>query len=1035
TPSLSIELEDHKVPIQTIQRRSRPSSPTKRKEIRRRSAFGQDIDPSIHTCSNISNESPDHAITSATSELLLNRSDSGKNTDLSECSTNTEDYVTCTDNSRRVPGIKTASASSSSTTQVPASAQTSQTVTQDGSSFESASSMYSLARVDAICEDGGVLDDNTPLPPIPSQNTVKSSPSHSAASSSSAGSYCPNGLKKSVKTSSPTRTNIVKPILTKPKTESVSDDDKSEKRYSSSGYYESPQDEDNKPSRQRRVRDWNEEDRRRRKEKMRLDIEKENMKSLTSPIKKPSHIFKQISPDDRAAMNILDGTSPNKAKRLRPKTRRSPRIRSSNEEFFGKRVKTPIVINSEADSAADPVAEIVPSKNSHPCRLSPRNIKDSSPDKGLKALSTESLRSASPGSDSVFYSEADALVDHQVHCQNCGKQVEIVNAASGSQETLGGSVVEEIVPTIVKPPADFADSPDGPRTPHHTTRLYKKLDKRFRSEERHGDRRIYRTRQESARAKSEERGKDEANERAVLRPAGSSPCVVLPEGQRDQQSEPEQRIYLGHYRLGFWICVTGRNVWKKHDVGVMEERSQEAMQRRGSTDSEKDFRKRYQAITHRLVHRRSCVEMQRRQSSNSFNMISSSASPDSLRNKLEEIFKLMLVVWAKEGIALKTVSGQKNGTDKSIILYSGNGEFGFRIHGSKPVVVSAIEPDTPAETSGLEIGDIVLFVNGISVIDKTHSEVVQIAHAGSDVLKIEVARTANLISNDATEAVIPALYSGYLWRQGPNNQKWVRRWFCLRPDNCLYFYKTEGDVLPVGAVRLAGNTVENCSSGIGRPFAFQISSGENLPLYLAADSEEAANRWIAVTSHSAKQSDPWLELSTRTLRLPPNGVPRPDCFGYLMKLGTRWRVWSKRYCVLKDACLYFYHDGNSKNAFGMACLQGHRVIHTNNSLGKKFAFEIAPLETKLRHYFFSTESEMDKKSLRILNRSMDESWLKNRKEKLIHKIKFIKKMKVRFVKKIFPRTLSCKLSKHMNVFTNSPSVHHFNSSNEMFRTL
>lgn len=46
-------------------------------------------------------------------------------------------------------------------------------------------------------------------------------------------------------------------------------------------------------------------------------------------------------------------------------------------------------------------------------------------------------------------------------------------------------------------------------------------------------------------------------------------------------------------------------------------------------------------------------------------------------------------------------------------------------------------------------------------------------------------------------AVTPALYSGYLWRQGghpniqANNQKWVRRWFCLRPDHCLYYYKTD----------------------------------------------------------------------------------------------------------------------------------------------------------------------------------------------------------------------------------------------------
>lgn len=115
----------------------------------------------------------------------------------------------------------------------------------------------------------------------------------------------------------------------------------------------------------------------------------------------------------------------------------------------------------------------------------------------MKALSAESLRSVSPGSDSVFYSDPSshaAAPDHQVHCLHCGKEVDIVTT-DDPERSISSNGQQ---PDIVQPPAGFADSP---RIKHSTGRLYKKLEKRFRSEERtQGERRHHRYRPD-ARAK------------------------------------------------------------------------------------------------------------------------------------------------------------------------------------------------------------------------------------------------------------------------------------------------------------------------------------------------------------------------------------------------------------------------------------------------------------------------------------------------------------------------------------------------------
>lgn len=201
------------------------------------------------------------------------------------------------------------------------------------------------------------------------------------------------------------------------------------------------------PTRSRKAHDWNEEERRRRKEKMRLDIEKENMKSLTSPTKQETSNFKHVITEDRQGMNVLDGASIQKAKRLRPKNRRyknlplydsrikrkcikknnrnsrSPRSRTANEEALSRRVRNTVMINTDSTAMEPPLTKITVchSFEKGVCEsiitkaagvTSPKKPNGSV--KRLKAISAESLRSVSPGSDSVFYSEADVMTIHSL---------------------------------------------------------------------------------------------------------------------------------------------------------------------------------------------------------------------------------------------------------------------------------------------------------------------------------------------------------------------------------------------------------------------------------------------------------------------------------------------------------------------------------------------------------------------------------------------------------------------------------------------
>ncbi|CAH2043452.1 unnamed protein product, partial [Iphiclides podalirius] len=1187
-PSLDLtDVPFKRTPSFINKKRERALSPSRRRELQNKA---QQKEPNGSVPKLIKELPSEPTLTKTTSsETSLARTDSGKinTTDVSESTTTTEDYVTANSDSSKRSNSKNQNS------------QPENNKTQEGSSFESASSLYSSTKTDNIAEDLIVSSFSPPLqisddlivpdlssPPMPLSERiskpsverfeVKADINHTiqhprrekteinkpkeeipktfcksttkrdtiSGKSSSSGSYSISGSNPNVTENIDNKSygneqpkKISEKVITQVKedhkdnqdqseqlvpkmTGSLSDDERSA-HYSSSGYYESPVDDEDdggltykhsqKYRSNTRQKSWLADDKKRKKRAFTLEFSKSYDDSISTSqddwgrneidfsIRSERNVFKNYSEKSPTEDKISDTRKKKTHFVEKTKTiQASPKENVDSEKKFKEKTlkdkeiesKRPIERESEqyrkegiGNGNISPrkhrrlrdsprrktgtnsvLAKSPTSANNHsyrPRRKSGSNESISLPGSlprrkqsiptvpcmsSLEAEDVETTRTLtnagsrltplryvkSPTTSPHHHRKQDkeqtehslggADGEAKAHCLHCGKEVHIVTAthehdSRASRTSHTDESYADATPDIVPAPAGFADSPSciPPKKSASGARLYKKLDKRYRSEDK--SRHHYRHRQD-VRAKSEERGKEEyacsekPQDTRIARSAGNSldklagstgsvdpdeheECSGSSEGA--ENCREEKGVYAAPWWCGNWILLSENDDhWTRIPPDVIDTTDSS---HDDPTESEVEFNKRYVALTHRLVHRRACIELNRRQADNSFgakvhgqdsslqylimghtfvNVLNSSSG--SLRDKLEEIFKLMLVLWCRQSQINRLVALEPCESDKTVVVRRGNEEFGFRIHGSKPVVVSAIEPDTPAETSGLEVGDIVIAVNGINVLDKTHSEVVKIAHSGSEILELQVARTCDVVASLAHEGGPAALYSGYLWRAAPlrphHPPRWTRRWFVLKRDNCLYYYKTDSSVHPVGALMLVNYQLTE--EDAGRPHGFRLQRGGGTRLQLAADTAEASARWRAVLAHAidaSNQRDGWLEVTMRNMKLPPSSILRPDCFGYLMKLGSKWKSWAKRYCVLKDACLYFYNDGNSKSAFGMACLHGYR-IQTCAPGGKKYAFEVMPTEPKQRHFYFHTESEMDRKRwMAALEYSIDR-WMK-----------------------------------------------------------
>ncbi|XP_076361068.1 uncharacterized protein LOC143252591 isoform X2 [Tachypleus tridentatus] len=362
-----------------------------------------------------------------------------------------------------------------------------------------------------------------------------------------------------------------------------------------------------------------------------------------------------------------------------------------------------------------------------------------------------------------------------------------------------------------------------------------------------------------------------------------------------EDEEEDSGLYLDSYCSNFWIYIGPTEelaVWNKllqknqNDLSPLLKSSDNPSLQRSesieSTLSEREFRRQYKAVTHRLVHRKSSMELYSR-------------------------------------LAIRKLE-----VDKQVTIQRKDGEFGFRIHGSRPVVVSAIEP-------------------------------------GSDTLCLELARTCHLLTPDERQPSQHALLSGFLQRLsiGGDTRRWCRRWFVLKTDNCLYWYKTP-KISELAGVLVIHNHVIARVPGSGSSNTFRVSRHGLPHLYFAADDEETANRWISFLSDAASNVchvDRYLERCLTNVHSPALTFQKPDCEGYLRRLGNRWK---RRYFLLKDASLYLYLDRSSSAATAMFLLHGYK-FQSCSITGKKNTFEATPSVATQKHFYFLADSEIDKK--------------------------------------------------------------------------
>ncbi|XP_009968924.2 uncharacterized protein LOC104364059 isoform X2 [Tyto alba] len=308
---------------------------------------------------------------------------------------------------------------------------------------------------------------------------------------------------------------------------------------------------------------------------------------------------------------------------------------------------------------------------------------------------------------------------------------------------------------------------------------------------------------------------------------------------------------------------------------------------------------------------------------------------------------------------------------------TGNYPWGFRIQFSKPILVTEVDTNSAAEEAGLQVGDILIAVNGTDVTSMPHSEAANLARKGPDILTMVVGSDISRYPNTPRPTC-----RGYLHKrtQSAILKGWRKRWFVLKHNGYLHYYKhkkDEGKCRPLEVTKLEGAEI-GVDTSLGKPFVFKcIPQSGNRIFYFCATSNQEMKRWLEAMDkavHPVHQNHVWVDVTLHNTTLPPLAIKNPECLGLLHQLDRSKDIWIQHYCILKDGCLYFYATLRSTPAQGGLYLQGYIV--SEQSLGsKRSVIELKPPSEEFKTFYLCADNVNENKRWITALKASINKWL------------------------------------------------------------